>query len=184
MSKSLIIVQLILVLLTRTVKVNSESELLVTANPEKLIVIEGKEAILKCTITSEALGCTFESPNGTPYNMLRGSAYEQGRLQQQELENNDCAMKITEVKNIENGQWECQVTTKDSDGNYKSGMGKIEVVIAEAPKQVYLTSDGQNKSFHSKDEMTFILDFGNTSCEDFISTYFWRDNKLNRLFYK
>ena len=50
MSKSLIIVQLILVLLTRTVKVNSESELVVTANPEKLIVIEGKEAILKCTI--------------------------------------------------------------------------------------------------------------------------------------
>ena len=56
MSKSLIIVQLILVLLTRTVKVNSETELVVTANPEKLIVIEGKEAILKCTIASEALG--------------------------------------------------------------------------------------------------------------------------------
>ena len=183
MSKSLIIVQLILVLLT-TVKVNSESELVVTANPEKLIVIEGNEAILKCTIASEALGCTFESPNGTPYNMLRGSAYEQGRLQQQELENNDCAMKITEIKNIENGQWECQVTTKDSDGNYKSGMGKIEVVIAEAPKQVYLTSDGQNKSFNSKEEMTFILDFGNTSCEVFISTYFWRDKMLNRFFYK
>ena len=59
MSKSLIIVQLILVLLTRTVKVNSESELEVTANPEKLIVIEGKEAILKCTIASEALGMDF-----------------------------------------------------------------------------------------------------------------------------
>ena len=62
MSKSLIIVQLILVLLTRTVKVNSESELVVTANPEKLIVIEGKEAILKCTIASEALGRHFVVP--------------------------------------------------------------------------------------------------------------------------
>ena len=95
------------------------------------------------------IGCSFESPKEHSYNMLRGSAYEQGRIQQQDLEKNDCAMKITDIKSFENGQWECQVTTKMSDGNYKSGIGEIKVIVAEPPKQVYLTSETKEQISNS-----------------------------------
>ena len=106
---------------------------------------------------------------GQPYNMLRGSAYEQGRVQQQELNSNDCAMKITNIKDIENGKWECTVTSKDSEDNYKTGMGEIEVIVAEAPKQVYLKNyvDKDTKTLNSNDIMTLVFTKGvrkNISC--------------------
>ena len=43
----------------------------------------------------EVLGCSFTLPKGKTYNMLRGATYEEGRIQQLELDENDCAMKIT-----------------------------------------------------------------------------------------
>ena len=64
MSKSLTIH---LILLLMTVNVNSESELEVKVNNEKLVVIEGSEVNLKCTIATDALGCSFESPKGRDY---------------------------------------------------------------------------------------------------------------------
>ena len=69
-----------------SVEIRSKSEVDVTVNNEIMIINEGKEANLICTIASEALGCSFESPNNQSYNMLRGSAYEQGRIQQQEFD--------------------------------------------------------------------------------------------------
>ena len=43
----------------------------------------------------EVLGCSFTLPKGKTYNMLRGATYEEGRIQQLELDENYCAMKIT-----------------------------------------------------------------------------------------
>ena len=36
-----------------------------------------------------------------------------------------------------------------SDGNYKSGIGEIKVIVAEAPKQVYLTSETKEQISNS-----------------------------------
>lgn len=44
--------------------------------------------------------------------MLRGAAYEEGRIQQLELSPNDCGMKIKNVIQADNGDWHCNVTSK------------------------------------------------------------------------
>ena len=43
------------------------------------------EVDLICSTDSEALGCSFKSPAEHNYNMLRGAAYEEGRIQQKEM---------------------------------------------------------------------------------------------------
>ena len=57
----------------------------VEKNYETVIVNKGGGTVLKCTTVKEALGCSFISPKGKNYNMLRDAAYEQGRIQQEEL---------------------------------------------------------------------------------------------------
>lgn len=71
----------------------------VTVNQTEIVVKKGEEVELVCTSSkSEALGCSFKSPAEHNYNMLRGAAYEEGRIQQKELNPNDCAMKITNIR--------------------------------------------------------------------------------------
>ena len=94
----------------------------------------------------KALGCSFESPEpiGKNYNMLRGAAYEQGRIQQLEINSTDCALKITEIRQIENGRWKCSVTTKyDDNPNYDIGEGFIDVTVAIPPVEVFLKYNGE-----------------------------------------
>ena len=72
--------------------------------PSEIVVQKGEEIVLKCsTSQTEALGCAFKSPAEHGYNMLRGAAYEDGRIQQKELNPNDCAMKITNIRQSDNG---------------------------------------------------------------------------------
>ena len=52
---------------------------------EKIITTKGMEVDLICSTDSEALGCSFKSPAEHNYNMLRGAAYEEGRIQQKEM---------------------------------------------------------------------------------------------------
>ena len=95
----------------------------------------------------KALGCSFVSPEpiGQNYNMLRGAAYEQGRIQQLEINSTDCALKITEIRQIENGRWKCSVTTKkdDDNPNYDIGEGFIDVTVAIPPVEVFLNYNGE-----------------------------------------
>ena len=84
----------------------------VEKNYETVIVNKGGGTVLKCITVKEALGCSFISPEGKNYNMLRDAAYEQGRIQQEELNFNDCAVKITDIREYESGKWECSVTVK------------------------------------------------------------------------
>mgnify|MGYP001169695505 CR=1 FL=1 len=52
---------------------------------EKITTTKGMEVDLICSTDSEALGCSFKSPAEHNYNMLRGAAYEEGRIQQKEM---------------------------------------------------------------------------------------------------
>ena len=53
--------------------------------------------------------------------MLRGAAYEEGRIHQKELDPKDCAMKITNIIQADDGNWNCNVTSKLSNGEYDIG---------------------------------------------------------------
>ena len=46
---------------------------------------------------------------------------------------NDCAMQITDVKKIDNGDWECSVTGKGPNGDFQIGQGKIQVIAIPPP---------------------------------------------------
>ena len=72
---------------------------------------------------------------------FRGAAYEEGRIQQKELNPNDCAMKITSIRQSDNGVWNCNVTARDSNGNYDIVTGKIQVIVAIAPVEVSMKID-------------------------------------------
>ena len=67
---------------------------------------------------------------------------------------NDCAMQITDIKDIDNGEWECSVTGKGPNGDFQIGQGKVQVIVAVPPTTVALQMDGQpitgKKSFLRK----------------------------------
>ena len=70
---------------------------------EKIVTRIGDEAQLICSGNYENVGCTFTSPIGNTYILnSKIAAYEEGRIQAFETKNednqNDCAMKITKVK--------------------------------------------------------------------------------------
>ena len=116
----------------------------VTVNQTEIVVKKGEEVELVCTSSkSEALGCSFKSPAEHNYNMLRGAAYEEGRIQQKELNPNDCAMKITNIRQSDNGIWKCNVTARDSNGEYDIGTGNINLVVAIAPVEVSMKIDNK-----------------------------------------
>ena len=109
----------------------------------------------------KALGCSFESPEpiGKNYNMLRGAAYEQGRIQQLEINSTDCALKITEIRQIENGRWKCSVTTKyDDNPNYDIGEGFIDVTVAIPPVEVFLKYNGERVKSQEWSQLDINLD--------------------------
>merc|ERR1711971_1381662 len=56
---------------------------------------------------------------------------------------NDCAMQITDIKDIDNGEWECSVTGKGPNGDFQIGQGKVQVIVAVPPTTVALQMDGQ-----------------------------------------
>ena len=89
-----------------------QSAMDVHLNNEIITTQKGMEVEFVCSTISEALGCSFKSPTEQTYNMLRGAAYEEGRIQQKELKPNNCAMKITKVRSSDNSDWRCNVTAK------------------------------------------------------------------------
>jgi len=120
-----------------------QSQIVVTQNHEEITVKQGDEAELVCSSEFEALACSFRSPTETPYNLIKGAKYEQGRVVQSEIGPNDCAMKITDIKETDNGEWECSVTAKGSNGDLESGIGNVKIIVAVPPETVELKMDGQ-----------------------------------------
>ena len=125
-----------------------------TKKATKVTVKKGEELKIIFTVASEALGCSFTSPRGNSYNMLRGAAHDQGRIQQLELNENDCAMKITNsIKKFDDGVWRSNITYKDFNGNYEIGIGKVHVIVAIPPDDVYLQRDNSRISENEKIEI-------------------------------
>ena len=121
---------------------------------KNVTVKQDKELQIIFTVDSEALGCSFTSPKGKPYNMLRGAAYEEGRIQQLEVNENDCAMKITNaIKKFDDGNWRSNVTYKSPSGNYEIGIGTVRVIVAIPPDDVYLQKDDSRISVSERIEI-------------------------------
>ena len=109
----------------------------VSVAKKEIVAKKGEDVELICSSSkSQALGCSFKSPAEEDYNMLRGAAYEEGRIQQKEINPNDCAMKITNIRQSDHGIWSCNVTAKDTNGEYDIGNGEINLIVAIAPVEV------------------------------------------------
>ena len=109
----------------------------VSVHKKEIVAKKGEDVELICSSSkSQALGCSFKSPTEEDYNMLRGAAYEEGRIQQKEINPNDCAMNITKIRQSDHGIWSCNVTAKDTNGEYDIGNGEINLIVAVAPVEV------------------------------------------------
>ena len=84
------------------------------------------------------MGTNFDT-----YSICIFFRYEQGRVVQSEIGPNDCAMKITDIRETDNGEWECSVTAKGANGDLESGIGNVKIIVAVPPETVELKMDGQ-----------------------------------------
>merc|ERR1711935_1091866 len=128
------------------------SQIAVTPNYDEITVKLGDEVELVCSSEFEALTCSFRSPDQTPYNLIKGAKYEQGRVGQSETGNaKDCAMKITDVKESDIGEWECTITVRGPNGDFVSGNNKVQIILAPLPPEtVELKIDGQSITDNKK----------------------------------
>ena len=122
---------------------------------EKKVETEiGGEVQLKCSAAKGKVGCSFTSPLGKQFIMSsKQSADEGGRIQAVDTRNHsDCAMKITEIKQSDNGNWRCNVTCTNCDkGNYDVGVNFVNVIVVVPVAEVYLTVN--NKRITNSIEM-------------------------------
>ena len=80
------------------------------------------------------------------------AADEGGRIQAVDTQNGNCTMKITEIKQSDNGNWRCNVTcTKCDNGKYDVGVNFINVIVVVPVAEVYLTVN--NKRITNSIEM-------------------------------
>ena len=120
--------------------------LVVTVDQKEILTRIGEEVQLKCSAESGKVGCSFTSPLGKPFIMNnKHAADEGGRIHAVDTKNpSDCAMKITEIKQSDNGNWRCNVTcTKCDNGKYDVGVNVISVIVAIPPAEVYLTMNDE-----------------------------------------
>eukprot|EP00092_Neocalanus_flemingeri_P030364 GFUD01032962.1.p1 GENE.GFUD01032962.1~~GFUD01032962.1.p1 ORF type:complete len:532 (-),score=132.75 GFUD01032962.1:652-2247(-) len=110
---------------------------------ESVEVREGEEAILSCTTPSDILFCTFRSPTDETFTMKSGLPYEEGRIVYHgEDEKRECGMKITDVKEKDNGEWKCLLTAL-LDGQAKKGEKAAIITVAKPPSDIHIEVDGE-----------------------------------------
>ena len=142
---------ILLVLLTLS---KSSHSLNVIVEEKKVETEIGGEVQLKCSAAKGKVGCSFTSPLGKSFIMSsKQSADEGGRIQAVDTRNHsDCAMKITEIKQSDNGNWRCNVTCTNCDkGNYDVGVNFVNVIVVVPVAEVYLTVN--NKRITNSIEM-------------------------------
>jgi len=109
---------------------------------ESVEVREGEEAILSCTTPSDILFCTFRSPTDETFTMAKSIPYEEGRIVYHGTdEKRECGMKITNVKEKDNGEWKCLVSAL-LDGNAKTGEKSAIITVAKPPTDIHIEVDG------------------------------------------
>ena len=95
----------ILLHLTNDINISAQCEVPVEGL-ESVEVREGEEAILSCTTPSDILFCTCRSPTDETFVMKAGVPYEGGRIVYHGTdEQKECGLKITDVKEKDNGEW-------------------------------------------------------------------------------
>jgi len=120
---------ILLVLLTLS---KSSHSLNVIVEEKKVETEIGGEVQLKCSAAKGKVGCSFTSPLGKQFIMSsKQSADEGGRIQAVDTQNpSDCAMKITEIKQSDNGNWRCNITCTNCDnGRYAVGVNFINLIV-------------------------------------------------------
>ena len=126
----------------------------VTVEEKEVVTRIGEEVELKCKANSGKVGCSFTSPLGKSFIMNNKHASdERGRIQAVDTRNHsDCAMKITEIKQSDNGNWRCNVTCTNCDkGKYDVGVNFVNVIVVVPVAEVYLTVN--NKRITNSIEM-------------------------------
>jgi len=110
---------------------------------ESVEVREGEEAILSCTTPSEIVFCTFRSPTDETFTMKKGIPYEEGRIVYHgDDEKKECGLKITDVKEKDNGEWKCLLTAL-LDGSAKKGEKAAIITVAKPPSDIHIEVDGE-----------------------------------------
>jgi len=110
---------------------------------ESVEVREGEEAILSCTTPSDILFCTFRSPTDETFTMKPGVPYEDGRIVYHGTdEKKECGLKITDVKEKDNGEWKCLLTAI-LDGSAKKGEKAAIITVAKPPSDIHIEVDGE-----------------------------------------
>jgi len=115
------------------------------------------EVKLICSSEQEKAACSFTSPSGWSYNILKGNNYDNLRIQAYETENNlyDCAMLITSIKESDRGTWNCNVTT--AIPYYQIATNSIKVIIGSPPPPIEINS-GNDITVEKKEIVTRIGD--------------------------
>merc|ERR1712223_1926804 len=75
------------------IEINSGND--ITVEKKEIVARIGDEVKLICSSEQEKIACSFTSPNGRSFNMLKGNHYDNSRIQAYETGNKeDCAMMI------------------------------------------------------------------------------------------
>jgi hypothetical protein len=117
-----------------------------TTGPENTYVLPGEEAILTCKTKYKFASCLFFhiastngyslSPEITGYED-RTILFEDG----QDPEKKTCGIRITKVKEEQNGVWRCDITA-NVDGEPKKGQGFANITVIRAPKTLTMEVNG------------------------------------------
>ena len=79
------------------------------------------------------------------YGPLLSFRYEKDRIKGLITTNpNECGLEIQNIEEKDNGEWTCTLTgLGPDDGNLQSATGKINVVVANPPTDLYLENDSE-----------------------------------------
>jgi len=115
-------------------------ELIVDAEAEVSIRLND-EADLTCTTSGNRIAvCTFISPNRESFTRTPGLKYPRVTYMTDDPDNS-CSMKIGSVKEEDNGEWKCDITTVDDAGNALQGSNLIALTVLKPPRSVSLNVD-------------------------------------------
>jgi len=138
--------------------VHSEAVKITSINHQDFEGKKGESAKLICAINVPQKICVFNSPSGAPYGVIEGAKYEKDRIIQHQSDNpNECGIEIQRIEEKDNGEWTCTLTgLGPEDGNLASATGKMRVVVANPPTDLYLEKEGERVT----DRVQMNLDSG------------------------
>jgi len=138
--------------------VHSEGVKITSINHSDFTEKQGEAAKIICAINVAQKICVFNSPSGTPYGVIEGAKYEKDRIKGLITTNpNECGLEIQNIEEKDNGEWTCTLTgLGPDDGNLESASGKIRVVVANPPTDLYLEKEGERVT----DRVQMNLDSG------------------------